>query len=204
MQQVYDYLFQHHNIGQQTSSSHIKRFPPRSGHYLEYRNINNNASKGKRKQAKIQYDYNVQNVQDLARLFLPSHMAKFSGFDETMDASALLGLMINVNDAVCKDPKFVSVQAEARLVRDHRNHWAHCDFQHWSKQVLQDSFSALESLLSGIYGSPTAAPANVLTQLHMWRDIGKDFLVYYIINISFCIFWSCTVKSQNKLQIISY
>ena len=169
VQQLYDQLKQSHNIHQQVYGSHLTKYPPSGQYNLEYRNINNNDTvPGSKNAAKTQFDYRVPSATDLARLFLPSHMAKFHAFSDS-DASALLGLIININD-----PKFAGAQPAAKYVRQRRNQWAHGedDLQHWSKNNLQDAFSDMTSLLSAVHGSAVAVPAHVCRELDKWLNIG--------------------------------
>ena len=119
--------------------THYKKNLSTSKHLLQYKNINNNSSC---KSSKI-YDYAVKDSLSLAKLFLQQHMAHFTGFDETMDMSALLTI---VGEAA----PFVSsgVAVEAKKVRsDIRNSWAHCNFSEWTVDKFDASFQAMESLV---------------------------------------------------------
>lgn len=44
------------------------------------------------------YDYRVQNPVDLSKLFLQTHMAKYQAIDDSCDSSALLGIIINIDE----------------------------------------------------------------------------------------------------------
>lgn len=44
------------------------------------------------------YDYRVQNPVDLSKLFLQTHMAKYQAIDDLCDSSALLGIIINIDE----------------------------------------------------------------------------------------------------------
>ena len=75
-------------IHKQVYGTHKKTLPP-SKHCLQYKNINgNNVHK-----SPSAYDYAVNDHLSLARLFVQPFMAKFTGFDDTMDLSALLSIM---------------------------------------------------------------------------------------------------------------
>ena len=67
---------------------------------LNFGNINNNSDvHGKKKKA---YNYNVSSPVDLARLYLPNHLAVFSAFDKSMDMSATLRLL-EIGRASCRE-----------------------------------------------------------------------------------------------------
>ena len=75
-------------IDKQTSGKHVKNLPP-STMKLNYESINNNVV---HKSPKL-YDYAVKNPLSLAKLFMKPFMASFTGFDHTMDTSAVLSVM---------------------------------------------------------------------------------------------------------------
>ena len=177
---LYIHLIQKHQIHQQSHGNHLKTYPQSSKYNFEYKNINKNdtITSTSNSPAKAQYDYNVSSPIDLARLYLQSHMAKFQGFADA-DASALLGLINNIDDASCSDPRFVRVQAAAQKVKDRRNQWAHAedDLMKWDKTNLQAAYKEMKNLLAAVYGSGPV-PAQVTTDLDKWRDIGKQPLNY--------------------------
>ena len=43
------------------------------------------------------YDYKVRNHVDFSKLFLATNIAIYTAFDETVDISALLGMIINID-----------------------------------------------------------------------------------------------------------
>lgn len=54
------------------------------------------------------YDYRVQNPVDLSKLFLQTHMTKYQDIDESCDSSALLGIIISIDEF----PALVRTNAE--------------------------------------------------------------------------------------------
>ena len=95
-------------IHKQVYRTYKKTLPP-SPFLLQYKSINgNNVHKSKTSA----YDYAVNDHLSLARLFVQPFMAKFTGFDDTMDLSALLSIM-------CEADPFVKcgAAAHARNVR---------------------------------------------------------------------------------------
>lgn len=94
------------HIDLQTYQGHLQTYGTANIH-LNYYPINNNkASRGYRT-----YDYKVQNAVDLSKLFLKTHMANYTAFDESCDSSALLGMIVNI------DIFPVNVQRDAEDVR---------------------------------------------------------------------------------------
>ena len=90
---------------------------------LNYKNINNNhVTRSPRS-----FDYTVQDPLSLAKLFVQPFMSKFTGFDQTMDISAVLSV---IGEAA----PFIGAAAHAKTVRsDIRNEWAHCNFTNWTE-----------------------------------------------------------------------
>ena len=58
---------------------------------LNFGNINNNS--GVHGKTKTAYNYNVNSLVDLAKLYLPYYLAEFSAFDKSMDLNAALRLL---------------------------------------------------------------------------------------------------------------
>ncbi len=131
---------------------------------LNYDSINNNAV---HKSTKL-YDYAVKDPLSLAKLFMKPFMASFTGFDHTMDTSAVLSVM-------CEAQPFIASGAAvlAKKVRsDIRNEWAHCDFSHWSEPNYQSALNDIESLVKAV-GLTTAEEKIVLDDIDNWRNNGN-------------------------------
>ena len=114
-------------IDKQTYGKFVKNLSP-STIKLSYDSINNNTA---HKSVKM-YDYAVKTPLSLPKLFLKPFMASFTGFDNTIDTSAVLSVM-------CEAQPFIACGADvlARKVRsDIRNEWAHCKFLHWTEPVF--------------------------------------------------------------------
>ena len=150
-------------IHKQTFGKHEKNLLP-STIKLNYESINNNAV---HKSTKL-YDYAVKDPLSLAKLFMKPFMASFTGFDHTMDTSAVLSVM-------CEAQPFITSGAAvlAKKVRsDIRNEWAHCDFSHWSEPNYQSALNDIESLVKAV-GLTTAEEKIVLDDIDNWRNNGK-------------------------------
>lgn len=83
-----------HKINTQTYPTYLRMYPP-TNTYLNYEAVNNNRVQFGNHKAK--YDYTIKNVVDLSKLFLQTNMALYTGFNKTCDSSALLGLIINID-----------------------------------------------------------------------------------------------------------
>ena len=150
-------------IDKQTSGKYEKYLPP-STIKLNYNSINNNKS------TKL-YDFAVKDPLSLAKLFVKPFMASFTGFDHTMDTSAVLSV-------ICEAQPFVAsgAAALAKKVRsDIRNEWAHCDLSHWTEPNFQTALSEIESLVKSV-GLTTADEKIVLDNIDNWKNNCKYFL----------------------------
>ena len=150
-------------IDKQTSGKHVKNLPP-STMKLNYDSINNNVV---HKSPKL-YDYAVKDPLSLAKLFMKPFMASFTGFDHTMDTSAVLSVM-------CEAQPFIASGAAvlAKKVRsDIRNEWAHCDFSQWTEPNYQSAIKDMESLVKQARLTPVEEKL-VLDDLDVWKKTGK-------------------------------
>ena len=147
------------DIDKQDIRKYMKTLPP-SKFPPNYKSINNNEKK-----SRGAYDFAVKDSLSLAKLFLQPNMAKFTGFDETMDMSAILGVM-------CNAKPFSSAAADAETVRnDVRNKWAHCNFSEWTPAVFTASIKDLISLIK-TSNLPTADEKAVCDDLDGWEKKG--------------------------------
>ena len=141
--------------------------------YLKFENINGNSQMhGK---IKKNYDYSVSSEIELAKLYLPDYLARFSAFDESLDLAAILRLLGYSKPApVFLSPHPVlSIQMAADHVRDNcRNKWAHSNFSEWTEGFFNDCFSKLEDLVKSV-GLPNAEEKSLLDQLYEWQTKGE-------------------------------
>ena len=153
------------SIHKQTYKKHAATLPP-STITLNYGNINKNHDNHKSRYSA--YDYNIKDPESLARLFVQPFMAKFSGFDQTMDLSAALALLCEAN------PFHTSgAAAQANTVRSVvRNEWAHCDFSHWSDVNYLACLQHIESLVKKLNLS-SADENEFVNELNNWKDKGN-------------------------------
>ena len=91
-------------IDKQVFSRHKKKLAP-SKVSLNYGNINNN----KLHKSSSAYDYAVKDHLSLAKLFVQPFMSMFTGFDETMDMSAVLSVM-------CEATPFSAAAVDAKAL----------------------------------------------------------------------------------------
>ncbi|XP_046856186.1 uncharacterized protein LOC124449295 [Xenia sp. Carnegie-2017] len=153
----YDALKQYHNIHVQT----IHNFPsPKYSHDLHYKNINNNETKDKKN-----FNYEVKSHVDFGKLFLQSHMAKFNSYN-SCDASAVLNLLERI-------PIFSNlVQNAAKIVRENRNSWGHCNFEEWNETDFQKKIDNMKKLVKELC---LATEDEVLNDINHWKD--QDFAI---------------------------
>ena len=140
---------------------------------LKFQNINSNHNNhGDRKNL---YNYNVNSSVDLAKLFLPNYLAEFSGFDDSLDMSAILRLLGFNNPApIFHSPNpLISIQLSADDVRENvRNTWGHCNVTDWTEAFFNDCFSKLATLVRSL-GLTSVMEKMVLDQLSGWETKGK-------------------------------
>ncbi|XP_070541956.1 uncharacterized protein [Ptychodera flava] len=162
---LYSTLKSVHQIDNQGYPRHQKKFPPKSRSTLNYENINSNVALKKNHAA---FNYNVTSHVDFAKLFLLPHMAKFSAFDDTCDASALLGLICNIQGN-CFD---IHLKREAGILRSRiRNPWAHCNFSDWDELKYMESFQVMNSLIAHL-NLPDNEEKNKRSELTDWEKKG--------------------------------
>ena len=149
-------------INKQTYKKHATKLP-HSTVELNYGNINKNHHKS----AYSAYDYDVKDPESLAKLFVLPFMAKFTGFDQTMDLSVALNLIAET------DPFHLSGAAQAKKVRVMvRNEWAHCDFSHWSEKKYHKCIKHIKTLVKKLNLS-SADEKDFVNELNNWKDKGK-------------------------------
>ena len=166
-------------IDKQVDGKYLKKFP--CSRLLHYENINGNNVHKRHTGA---YDYAVKDPLSLAKLFLPPFMAKFTGFDETMDLSAVLAIMVEA------DP-FVQCGAadHAKRVRSEvRNEWVHPTFSMWTNDIFNQAIDDMQSLVKST-NLPDADKNEICDELQNWRDKGislnySEFIIWF--QVEYC------------------
>ena len=147
-------------IDKQVFSKYKKTLPP-STLSLKYENINNN----KIRKSFRAYDYAVKDHLSLAKLFVQPFMSMFTGFDQTMDMSAVLSVM-------CEATPFSGAAVDAKTLRsDVRNKWAHCNFSEWTEPDFNDAFQKMESLVKKM-NLPAADKKKLCDDMDSWKTKG--------------------------------
>ena len=159
----------HHVDVQNTHNFPFPKYPKHNA--MKYENINCNDTKLKsphfKKYDYSKFDYKVTSHVDFAKLFLQSHMAKFSAFDKTCDVSAVLNLLGRL-------PVFLSaLRNAANIVREGRNAWAHCNFTEWTEANFKTRFDGMKQLVREAGSLPPANVIDVLSELRDWEDKGS-------------------------------
>ena len=135
---------------------------------LKFQNINSNELvHGIRN-----YNFNINNSVDLAKLYLPGYLAQFSAFDESLDMTAILRLLGFKN--YMPIPMFSPhTQASADHVRENvRNKWGHVDVTEWTNALFNDCFVKLETLVRSL-GLTPVVERKVLNELADWQTKGN-------------------------------
>ena len=140
-----------------------EKYLPSSTLKLNYDSINNNTM---RKSPKL-YDFAVKDPLSLAKLFMKPFMASFTGFDHTMDTSAVLSVMGEAQPFVSSGAALLAKKVRS----DIRNEWAHCDFSHWTEPNFQTAIQEMESLVKKA-GLTSVEENLVLDDLNIWKKNG--------------------------------
>lgn len=187
--QLYDGLIQPPtNIHSQTFASHQECLSP-STLRLNYININNNKTQGSSKHL---YDYSVKDDVSLAKLFVKG--ASFTGFDESLDLSAVLSIL-------CGSPNFVyyGIHLIASDVRAKvRNEWGHCLFTVWTEAYYDECFQLMEDLIKALK-LPVLSEAKVLEDLKEWKKRGKIIKLLFKNSTAFH-----TGRLYHKVQALTF
>ena len=135
---------------------------------LNYENINNNHVI----EFPHSFDYSVKDPLSLSKLFVQPFMCKFTGFDQTMDISAVLSV-------ICEAAPFTAIAGKfAKKVRSLiRNEWAHCNFTKWTDAKFRAAFQNMESLLKNVNLSP-GDEKKLCDELRSWKDKGNEIIFY--------------------------
>ena len=149
-------------IDKQVFPKHKKKLVP-SKVSLNYKNINNNNIH----KLSSAYDYAVKDHLSLVKLFVQPFMSMFTGFDQTMDMSAVLTVMCEANPFISS-----GVAVDAKTLRFNvRNKWAHCNFSEWTEPDFNDAFQKMESLVKKV--NLSAADEKILCDdLDSWKSKG--------------------------------
>ena len=157
-------------IDKQVYGRHQEKFAP-STLKLNYKNINNNDD-GRKPKA---FNYAVTDPLSLAKLFVLPFMSKFTGFDQTMDISAVLSV---IGEAA----PFSGASVHAKAVRsDIRNEWAHCNFANWTESKFKADFQTMETLLKSVKLS-SEYEQKLCDELNIWRSKGNVRDVSYTLH----------------------
>ncbi|XP_071150627.1 serine/threonine-protein phosphatase 6 regulatory ankyrin repeat subunit C-like [Mytilus edulis] len=164
---LYSSLVSSNFIDTQSCNGYLKQYPVTNRYYLNYESVNNNRRLNKNYRS---YDYKVTSHVDLSKLFLQPNMAQYTGFNESCDSSALLGLVINISSF----PPIIQTDAE-KIRSDIRNPWAHCDFREWTTGKYTDLFNLMGQLVKDI-GLSNIEENRILGELNTWATNGQHFL----------------------------
>ena len=172
----YNTLKTSHSIDSQSATSRLEKWQK----WLKYENINGNDVLPRLRGGKYHYcNFNCQVLMhtDFAKLYLESYMVHFNAFDDHLDASAVLLLLLG------GVPVFSSaLQAAASSVRNERNDWAHCVFSKWNEAKFQHNFVEMEHLVKAM-ALPSSDEREIIGELKDWQ-------------IQVTTFWDITLQVQ--------
>ncbi|XP_071178329.1 uncharacterized protein [Mytilus edulis] len=163
---LYNELTRYHNIDTQIYPTHYQP----TNRFLNYGAVNNNKARFGKKQA--MYDYTIKSVVDLSKLFLPTHMAHYTGFDETCDISALLGMIINID----KFPQIVKSDAE-EVRRSIQNPWTRGNCTQWDAVQYSNSFQLMRKIVKDLSLSLNEEN-QIIEEMKEWEINDPDLLPF--------------------------
>ncbi|CAH3145631.1 unnamed protein product, partial [Porites evermanni] len=162
---------------------------------LKFQNINNNHLV----HGVYNYNFDIDSSLDLAKLYLPGYLAQFSGFDDSLDMTAILRLLgfRNFMPAAVFSPHS---QASADDVRENvRNKWGHVDITEWTDALFNDCFDKLKTLVRSL-GLTADVEKNTLDQLDDWQTKGCQLIMGHAVDRDLL----CLVQDEVKDLINDY
>lgn len=140
---------------------------------LKFQNINNNVVHGNNKSL---YNFSVNSTVDLAKLYLPSHLATFSAFDESMDMTAILNLLGFSNYTPNAIFSTLTKTSADDVRKNVRNRWGHFDVTEWTEAFFNDCFVKLQTLVRNL-GLTTSVEKTTLDLLADWQTKGTARII---------------------------
>ena len=142
---------------------------------LKFQNINDNSVL--HGSDKKNYSFIINSSVDLAKIYLPNHLAMFSAFDESLDMTAILNLL-GISYYQPKAIFSALTQTSADDVRRNvRNKWGHFDVSEWSDIFFNDCFAKLEALVRSL-GLTAEKERKTLEDLYDWRTKGTTIELF--------------------------
>ncbi|XP_052810412.1 uncharacterized protein LOC128238488 isoform X2 [Mya arenaria] len=160
-----------HKIDAQQFPNYLKKYPPTKKD-MNFESINNNKHvlKVNRKPDLANFDFRIKDAVDFSKLFMQTHMAHYTGFDDTCDQSALLGIIANMDSF----PQLLKAAAD-KLRTEVRNPWAHVNFTDWDTVKYQTCFQLMTQVIKNMT-MPRPQEVAILDQLTDWKSNGMQFL----------------------------
>ena len=144
---------------------------------LKFQNINNNSVL--HGSDKKNYNFTINSPVDLAKIYLPNHLAMFSAFDESLDMTAILNLL-GISYYQPKAMFSALTQTSADDVRKNvRNKWGHFDVSEWCDTFFNDCFAKLEALVRSL-GLTAEKEKKTLEDLCDWQTKGMAKVLFLL------------------------
>ena len=146
-------------INKQVSEKHLETLPS-SRLRLQYANINGNNVQ----ESPSAYNYAVKDHVSLATLLVQESMAKFTGFDDTMDLSTLLTIM-------CEVPSYVNSGAAVHA-KNVQNEWADGNVSKWTNKKFNGTIQDMQCLVRNIDLTAEEVKKKAYDDLERWKNKG--------------------------------
>ncbi|KAI8512272.1 hypothetical protein Bbelb_089110 [Branchiostoma belcheri] len=117
------------------------------------------------------------DLSEAEKRYLVPFMAHMTGFDDSCDMSALLGLLCNVAD-FSQDVRDAATQVRSEV----RNKWAHCDFSDWTQMHFLRCFQLMEMLVKSLKLKPSSAEQKCVQDLWDWEQRGVQLILGQVID----------------------
>ena len=151
---------------------------------LKFQNVNNNSVLHGNDRKR--YNFTINSSVDLAKIYLPSHLAMFSAFDESLDMTAILNLLgISFYQPKAIFPALTQTSADD-VRKNVRNKWGHFDVSKWSDTFYDDCFAQLQALVKSLV-LPGDKEKKTLDELNDWQTKGKTsaLLLFIVLALTF-------------------
>ena len=140
---------------------------------LKFQNINNNDSLGNKRSC---YNFKVNSTVDLAKLYLPSHLAMFSAFDHSLDMNTILNLLAFSDYKPIAAFSILTQNCADDVRKNVRNKWGHFDPTEWTETFFSKCFDTLQTLVRCL-GLSTGVEKATLDLLADWQTKGTARII---------------------------
>ena len=145
---------------------------------LKFQNVNNNSVLHGNDRKR--YNFTINSSVDLAKIYLPGHLAMFSAFDKSLDMTAILNLLgISYYQPKAIFPALTQTSADD-VRKNVRNKWGHFDVSDWSDTFYDDCFAQLQALVKSL-GLTGDKEKETLDELNDWQTKGTASVLLIVV-----------------------